>query len=73
MAAGDPPSSAQFRSVMAGHWMGIGWIKAVDANAIAAMVTTGAVHVTTLSQMDPDVGAALRLAEENQITRLQLA
>ena len=73
MAAGDPPRSAQFRSVVAGHRMTISRIKPVDANAIAAMVTTRAVHVSTISQMDPHMGAVLRLAEENQITRSQLA
>ena len=73
MAAGDPPRTAQFRSVVAGHRMTISRVKAVDANAIAAMVMARAVHVSTISQMDPHMGAALRLAEENQIAQLQLA
>ena len=73
MAAGDPPRPAQFRSVVTGHRMTISRIKAVDANPIAAVVTTRAVHVSTISQMDPHMGAALRLAEENQIAQLQLA
>ncbi|CAI8360744.1 MAG: Uncharacterised protein [Synechococcus sp. MIT S9220] len=46
-------------------------VKAVDADAVATMFPAGAVHVAALSEMDADMGAALRGAEENQIASAQ--
>ena len=46
-------------------------VQAVDADAVPAMFNSRAVHVAALSEMDADVGAALRAAEEDQITGSQ--
>ena len=54
---------------MFGHRMKILGVQAVDADAIAAMFNPRAVHVVTVLEMDADVGAAFRAAEEDQIAR----
>ena len=68
MAVRHPAGTSQFSPVVTGHRVEILGIQAVDADAIAAMFNPGTVHVAALSEMDADMGAALRGAEENQVS-----
>ena len=63
MAATDTAGPSQFGSVVNRHRMAVCRVKAVDADAVATMFPAGAVHVAALSEMDADMGAALRSAE----------
>jgi hypothetical protein len=46
-------------------------VKAVDTNAIAAMLSSRAMAVATTGEMQSHVGAALAAAEKNEIPRSQ--
>ena len=69
MAAHDPSSAAKFGSVMACHRVGVLGMKAVDANAISAMLFPRAMAVAAIAQMEPHMGASLVGAEKNEIPR----
>ena len=69
MAAHDPSSTPKFGSVVACHWVVVLGVKAVDSNAIAAVVSSRAMAVATTTEMEPYVGASLAGAEKNQIPR----
>ena len=69
MAAQDPSSPPKFGSVVACHWVLVLGVKAVDTNAIAAMLSSRAMAVATTAKMQSHVGAALAAAKKNEIPR----
>tara|TARA_Y100000746_G_C15105742_1_gene286255 strand:+ start:136 stop:462 length:327 start_codon:yes stop_codon:yes gene_type:complete len=71
MAAQDPSSPPKFGSVVACHWVLVLGVKAVDTNAIAAMLSSRAMAVATTAKMQSHVGAALAAAKKNEIPRSQ--
>ena len=69
MAAQDPSSPPKFGSVVACHWVLVLGLKAVDTNAIAAMLSSRAMAVATTAKMQSHVGAALAAAKKDEIPR----
>ena len=73
VAAHHPAGAPQFAAVVATHRVLHLGIEAVDAQAIAPMLTARAVQVAAPPQVEPHVGAALRPPEEDQIAGPQQA
>jgi hypothetical protein len=67
MAAQDPSSPPKFDSVVACHWVLVLVVKAVDTNAIAAMLSSRAMAVATIVEMQSYVGTTLAAAEKYEI------
>ena len=71
MAVHDAAGPSQFIAVVTGHRISVSGGEVVDAEAIAPVLTPRTVQIVAVSQMQPHMGAALRGAEEDQISRLQ--
>ena len=58
MAAHHPAGAAQLCPVMTGNGVIIPAVEAVDPDAIAAMLSAGAVAVASAAEIKPDMGAS---------------
>ena len=70
MAAFHPSGAPEFAPVVAGHWMLVMGMDAVDADSIAAMVLTGTVPIPPRALVDRYMGAASWRTKEDQVSGL---